>query len=206
MGFSTWYAGPVRRASGPYSPARPRPPTGRRPSRPFRGLDTHQVRSVRRNAEGRRCWTSEGAARHGRAWWPRCLRREPTFPLRARPSTGSRAYARRKAPPNMSDPASMPAGNRVLISPTFNAPGDASGRAPGSTTCVLTTCGTASPRARLAPGESPPMIGKLLGHTQVQTTARYAHPARDSVKASASKVADSIDADIPAGDPRPGAT
>ena len=36
------------------------------------------------------------------------------------------------------------------------------------------------------------MIGKLLGHTQVQTTARYAHLARDSVKASASKIADSI--------------
>ena len=27
----------------------------------------------------------------------------------------------------------------------------------------------------LALGESLPMIGKLLGHTQVQTTARYAH-------------------------------
>ena len=25
------------------------------------------------------------------------------------------------------------------------------------------------------------MIGKLLGHTQVQTTARYAHLARDTV-------------------------
>ena len=48
----------------------------------------------------------------------------------------------------------------------------------------------------LALGESLPMIGKLLGHTQVQTTARYAHLARDSVKASASKIADSIGADI----------
>ncbi len=53
----------------------------------------------------------------------------------------------------------------------------------------------------LALGESLPMIGKLLGHTQVQTTARYAHLARDSVKASASKVADSIGADILARDP-----
>ena len=51
----------------------------------------------------------------------------------------------------------------------------------------------------LALGESLPMIGKLLGHTQVQTTARYAHLARDSVKASASKIADSIGADILAG-------
>ena len=48
----------------------------------------------------------------------------------------------------------------------------------------------------LALGESLPMIGKLLGHTQVQTTARYAHLARDSVKASASRIADSIGADI----------
>ena len=73
--------------------------------------------------------------------------------------------------------------------------GGASGRAPVWTMCASTTCGTASPRA-LALGESLPMIGKLLGHTQVQTTARYAHLARDSVKASASKIADSIGADI----------
>ena len=34
----------------------------------------------------------------------------------------------------------------------------------------------------LALGESLPVIGKLLGHTQVETTARYAHLARDSVR------------------------
>ncbi len=44
----------------------------------------------------------------------------------------------------------------------------------------------------LALGESLPMIGKLLGHTQVQTTARYAHLANESVKASSSRVGDSI--------------
>ena len=48
----------------------------------------------------------------------------------------------------------------------------------------------------LALGESLSMIGKLLGHTQVQTTARYAHLARESVKASTAKVAESIGADI----------
>ena len=37
-----------------------------------------------------------------------------------------------------------------------------------------------------------PMIGKLFGHTQVQTTAQYAHLASDSVKASGSRVGDSI--------------
>ena len=48
----------------------------------------------------------------------------------------------------------------------------------------------------LAMGESLSMIGKLLGHTQVQTTARYAHLARESVKASTAKVAESIGANI----------
>ena len=41
----------------------------------------------------------------------------------------------------------------------------------------------------LALGEGLPMIGELLGHRKVQTTARYAHLARDSVRASTAKVA-----------------
>ena len=48
----------------------------------------------------------------------------------------------------------------------------------------------------LALGEGLPMIGKLLGHTQVQTTARYAHLARDTVRASAARIGDSIDHDL----------
>jgi len=44
----------------------------------------------------------------------------------------------------------------------------------------------------VALGESLPMIGKLLGHTQVQTTARYAHLAADPVKAAAERVATNI--------------
>ncbi|MCY4407606.1 MAG: hypothetical protein OXC15_14645, partial [Rhodospirillaceae bacterium] len=48
----------------------------------------------------------------------------------------------------------------------------------------------------LALGESLPMIGRLLGHTQVETTARYAHLARNSVKESAAKVAASIGEDL----------
>jgi len=48
----------------------------------------------------------------------------------------------------------------------------------------------------LALGEGLPMIGKLLGHTQVQTTARYAHLARDTMKVSAARIGDSIDRDL----------
>ena len=41
-------------------------------------------------------------------------------------------------------------------------------------------------------GESLPMIGKLLGHTQVQTTARYAHLAADPVRAATDRVSTNI--------------
>jgi integrase len=44
----------------------------------------------------------------------------------------------------------------------------------------------------VASGQGLPMIGKLLGHTQVQTTARYAHLAADPVKTAADQVAGSI--------------
>lgn len=48
----------------------------------------------------------------------------------------------------------------------------------------------------LALGEGLPMIGKLLGHTQVQTTARYAHLAKDPVKSAAGRVSDMIGAAV----------
>ena len=48
----------------------------------------------------------------------------------------------------------------------------------------------------LAVGESLPLIGRLLGHRKVTTTARYAHLARDTERASAAKVGGSIGADI----------
>ncbi len=41
-------------------------------------------------------------------------------------------------------------------------------------------------------GEALPMIGKLLGHSQVQTTARYAHLADDPVKAAAERISNEI--------------
>ncbi len=44
----------------------------------------------------------------------------------------------------------------------------------------------------VAAGQGLPMIGKLLGHTQVQTTARYAHLAADPVKNAADSVSYTI--------------
>ena len=41
-------------------------------------------------------------------------------------------------------------------------------------------------------GEGLPTIGRLLGHSQVQTTARYAHLADDPVKAAATRIAGRI--------------
>jgi integrase len=41
-------------------------------------------------------------------------------------------------------------------------------------------------------GEGLAMIGKLLGRTQVQTTARYAHLASDPVKQAATKISDRL--------------
>ena len=63
----------------------------------------------------------------------------------------------------------------------------------------------------LALGESLPMIARLLGHARVQTTARYAHLTRDSVREAAARVAEEIGEDIfdpaepdPAPPPEPG--
>ena len=48
----------------------------------------------------------------------------------------------------------------------------------------------------LAAGESLSMIGKLLGHADIQSTARYAHLARETERVSAARVGASIGADI----------
>ena len=48
----------------------------------------------------------------------------------------------------------------------------------------------------LALGENLPMIARLLGHSDVQTTARYAHLSRDALNASAARIAASIGEDV----------
>ena len=48
----------------------------------------------------------------------------------------------------------------------------------------------------LALGETLPVIGKLLGHSDIETTARYAHLAHDSIHEAAERIAGSIAADI----------
>ena len=48
----------------------------------------------------------------------------------------------------------------------------------------------------LALGESLPVIGRLLGHARVGTTAKYAHLVRDAEKAAAARTGDSIGAHI----------
>ena len=48
----------------------------------------------------------------------------------------------------------------------------------------------------LALGETLPVIGKLLGHSDIETTARYAHLARDSLHEAAERIAGSLAKDI----------
>ena len=77
------------------------------------------------------------------------------------------------------------------FSPTFSAPPSASACADLDDVRTHDLRHSFASRA-LALGESLPMIGKLLGHTQVQTTARYAHLARDSMQTAASRITESI--------------
>jgi integrase len=48
----------------------------------------------------------------------------------------------------------------------------------------------------VASGQGLPMIGKLLGHSQVQTTARYAHLAGDPLQSAANDVSDAVAAGL----------
>ena len=41
-------------------------------------------------------------------------------------------------------------------------------------------------------GESLPMVGRILGHTQAQTTVRYAHLADDPLRKASERIASSL--------------
>ena len=56
----------------------------------------------------------------------------------------------------------------------------------------------------LALGLALPMIGRLLGHTDVGSTARYAHLARDAEKVAVARVGGSIETDILRAEPATG--
>ena len=53
----------------------------------------------------------------------------------------------------------------------------------------------------LALGENLPMIGRLLGHSEIQATERYAHLDRDWVRDAAVRISESIAADVLTGYP-----
>ena len=53
----------------------------------------------------------------------------------------------------------------------------------------------------LALGENLPMIGRLLGHSELQTTERYAHLDRDWVREAAVRISESIAAEVLTGYP-----
>ena len=57
----------------------------------------------------------------------------------------------------------------------------------------------------LALGESLSVIGRLLGHAKVGTTARYAHLVRNAEKEAAGRVGDSIGVHIAPNDDAPDA-
>ena len=60
----------------------------------------------------------------------------------------------------------------------------------------LTIYGTAFASRALALGETLPVVGKLLGYSDIETTARNAHLAQDSIHETAERIAQSISADI----------
>ena len=53
----------------------------------------------------------------------------------------------------------------------------------------------------LALGENLPMIGRLLGHSELQATERYAHLDRDWVREAAVRISESVAADVLTGYP-----
>ena len=79
------------------------------------------------------------------------------------------------------------------------SPGGASAPRPASTMSGCTTCATRSPVVAAAQKGSLPMIGRLLGHSNTRTTARYAHLADDPVDGLNATVGEAIASAIKSG-------
>ena len=62
--------------------------------------------------------------------------------------------------------------------------------------CEFTTSATPFASPALAIGEPLPVIGKLLGHSDIETTASYPHLAHASIHETAERIAESTAADI----------
>ena len=76
---------------------------------------------------------------------------------------------------------------------------------PVSTDTRIHDCRHSFASRALALGENLPMIGRLLGHSEEQTTERYAHLDRDWVREGAIRISESLAADVLTGYPgRPG--
>ena len=103
-------------------------------------------------------------------------------------------------PATRSIPGSSLTGSPALTSPTCNAPGGASASRRAWEHVRILDLRHSFASSALALGESLTMIGKLLGHTQVQTTARYAHLARDSIQTAAARITGSIGGNLLGGD------
>ena len=113
---------------------------------------------------------------------------------------------RRDARCSLKDGRRFPCVRALVHAPLSGRSRSPETRAPNATTTYGVTSAALSTSARLFqksifPSYPLPFANsrrKLLGHTQVQTTARYAHLARDTVKASAARIGDSIDQDLDA--------
>ena len=75
-------------------------------------------------------------------------------------------------------------------------PGGDPGPRPGWRTSACTIFDTLFASRALALGETLPVIDRLLGHSDIEATARYAHLAQDSLHETAERIADSIAADV----------
>ena len=115
-----------------------------------------------------------------------------------RPSTACRCRRRRgSCSPASRRKASgcFPAPARAGTARASRAPGRRSAAPPGSwgrtasRTCGSTIFGIPTPACSPRAGLSLPIIGPLLGHTQPQTTARYAHLLDDPLRAATERVA-----------------